>query len=76
MIIVDDTLSVAPTLPLDSGRSDDLGSLAAPLGPKSFVDRYSKERMLGEGGMGLVSLHRDLQIGRRVAMKVLRPEYA
>jgi eukaryotic-like serine/threonine-protein kinase len=33
--------------------------------------RYHHERVLGEGGMGIVELHRDQRIGRNVAMKIL-----
>src|SRR5688572_2253485 len=39
-------------------------------------DRYQIERQIGEGGMATVYLARDLKHGRRVAIKVLRPELA
>jgi serine/threonine protein kinase len=38
-------------------------------------DRYERERMLGEGGMGIVELHKDQRIGRSVAMKILREDF-
>jgi len=38
--------------------------------------RYEIERCLGEGGMATVYLARDLKHGRKVAIKVLRPELA
>ncbi len=44
--------------------------LAAALGA-----RYEIERLLGEGGMALVFRARDRKHDRRVALKVLRPEF-
>jgi len=38
--------------------------------------RYERLKALGEGGMGEVSLARDHDIDRRVAIKRLRPEHA
>src|SRR5688500_19790116 len=51
--------------------SELLARLQAALG-----DRYQIERQIGEGGMATVYLARDLKHGRRVAIKVLRPELA
>ena len=42
----------------------------------SLADRYRIERELGAGGMATVYLAEDLRHGRRVALKVLRPELA
>ena len=39
-----------------------------------LTGRYSLERELGQGGMALVFLARDLRHDRKVALKVLRPE--
>ena len=39
-------------------------------------DRFSIERLLGQGGMGAVYLARDRQLDRHVAIKVLPPEFA
>jgi eukaryotic-like serine/threonine-protein kinase len=42
----------------------------------ALQDRYRLERELGAGGMATVYLAEDLKHGRRVAVKVLRPELA
>ena len=41
-----------------------------------LADRYRIERELGQGGMATVYLAEDLKHGRKVAVKVLRPELA
>jgi Tol biopolymer transport system component/tRNA A-37 threonylcarbamoyl transferase component Bud32 len=42
----------------------------------ALADRYRLERELGAGGMATVYLAEDLKHGRRVAIKVLKPELA
>ena len=42
----------------------------------SLIDRYRVEGLLGEGGMGAVYAVVDPAIGRRFALKVLRPSIA
>ncbi len=42
----------------------------------ALADRYRIERELGAGGMATVYLAEDLKHGRKVAVKVLRPELA
>ncbi len=42
----------------------------------ALADRYSVERLLGTGGMATVYLAHDIKHGRKVAIKVLRPELA
>lgn len=40
----------------------------------ALADRYTIERLIGEGGMATVYLARDVRHNRRVALKVLRPD--
>ena len=40
----------------------------------ALADRYRVERVLGQGGMGVVFLAQDLKHDRPVALKVLRPD--
>jgi len=42
----------------------------------SLAGRYDVERVLGEGGMATVYVANDLRHGRKVAIKVMRPEVA
>ncbi|HEX5438343.1 MAG TPA: protein kinase, partial [Gemmatimonadaceae bacterium] len=42
----------------------------------TFADRYTIERELGHGGMATVYLAEDRKHGRKVAIKLLRPEVA
>ncbi|MGD2067815.1 MAG: protein kinase [Gemmatimonadota bacterium] len=43
---------------------------------RAVSDRYRVEGPLGQGGTGVVFLAEDLKLGRKVALKVLRPELA
>ena len=44
------------------------------LEPGELVDHYKVVRLIGRGGMGEVYLARDTNLGRKVALKLIRPE--
>src|SRR6185436_10672855 len=51
--------------------------MASPVGPGTILaGKYRIDRVLGEGGMGVVVLASDQQLDRTVAIKFLLPEYA
>jgi tRNA A-37 threonylcarbamoyl transferase component Bud32 len=65
---------VAPSL-----TSDDLSDNDAPLPtltPGSAIGPYRIERLIGQGGMGVVYEATDTRLHRRVAVKSLSPELA
>jgi len=47
---------------------------AAQLGVGDIVDHFKVVRLVGRGGMGVVYLARDTKLGRKVALKLIRPE--
>src|SRR5687768_14089696 len=55
-------------------HSDDTAAALSFIGTK--LGSYELVELLGEGGMGWVFLARHATIGRRVAIKMLRPELA
>jgi serine/threonine-protein kinase len=83
------TESSAATTPLHVDATEPVGLVAgadrpvsiAPVNPSiapasggGFDGRYREKGMLGEGGMGEVRLCEDQQIGRDVAVKVVRAD--
>ena len=43
---------------------------------RAVIGRYSLERELGRGGMGVVYLAREVRLDRQVAIKLLPPEFS
>jgi len=82
-------VAVAVPPPGPGGRTvvtSDSGAAAAvadpqPQGPADFIGqvidgRYRIDELIGEGGMGRVYLAEHVDIGKRVAMKILHPVYS
>jgi serine/threonine protein kinase len=62
-----------PTRPMDPAPSAPAMSATAP-GMPDRLGPYRLLKALGNGGMGIVFLAEDTQLGRRAAVKVMRPE--
>jgi serine/threonine protein kinase len=65
---VDGALAKAPQLHLDEAEPDLIGA--------EVDGRYRVIELIGEGGMGKVYLAEHVEIGKRVALKVLHPSYS
>ena len=68
--LADATLAACSVAPSDAAASRAIVDGAE----QAFEQRYRVDRLLGRGGMGEVRLCEDVEMGRSIALKTLRPD--
>ncbi len=65
-----------PGVEVQTVQGEQLNTGPEALGPGDVLGRYRIDALIGEGGMGQVFEATHLSISRKVAIKVLRPEFS
>ncbi|MFT3841778.1 MAG: pilus assembly protein N-terminal domain-containing protein [Myxococcaceae bacterium] len=60
---------------VSNGSAPSVAVQRATLSPGEMLGRFEIERLIGAGAMGMLYVARDPQLGRRVALKLMRPAF-